>query len=660
MFGCELPHANSISHAAFSANARFLLTMSWDKSLRVWDLAPWLMLPPRSSDAFSADGSRRFQIESNKVRVFATISSNLIAERAVKYVVGKVVCDTAGTRCLFMPAKLDKEAVVAGYDFQANREISAVLSTLVSNNWSIAEGAAVATTVHSNTVTIYDLATGKALSKYVHQTPVEGLAVSHDGRRIAVRSGRDAQVIDSATGAAISPRLTHVLPVGCVQFNRAGTLLLTGCSDDKLTEGYAQLWDATTGAPRLGRFAHKDGISALAFSPDETLIATGGEDWVARVWDAKTGANVATFQHSFGIDSVGFSQDGKWLTTGSRDKTARVWDIGTVTPVTPPFTGDSEVFNTRFVGTGQLAVTDFKRLTRIFTLPRSSQPLDQIRTTSAFLSGQIARREDMEQITATLQDTYRQSAELTDSRWHWEQAYDCERLRLFAGAEFHLNCTVKLGYSRGDIYARLGNAAAENGHWTEARASYAKALGNAPRDVISLARLQLINLVTKHPSTQNNGVAALAALANESKWTDEAAWILALSATSTNAAVTPPLSAVAQMLAASPKSSEIIALAGLIDYRCNRGPLLKDFDERITQVQGEIAPECYLVRALMLASQNEKADASAELTRMETGTMAGLPWQRRARVQLLRDTVDAAIGTDAVQKVTGTASANRH
>jgi len=71
-------------------------------------------------------------------------------------------------------------------------------------------------------------------------------------------------------------------------------------------------------------------LDAVTFSPDGTLIASGGRDNSVRIWSAETGANLRTIQgHTDWVMSVAFSPDGRLLVTGSRDNSVRLFDVDT-------------------------------------------------------------------------------------------------------------------------------------------------------------------------------------------------------------------------------------------------------------------------------------------------------------------------------------------
>ncbi|MBI3864184.1 MAG: protein kinase [Planctomycetia bacterium] len=76
------------------------------------------------------------------------------------------------------------------------------------------------------------------------------------------------------------------------------------------------------------RWKHGSPIYAIAYSPDDSIIAAGDNFGFLKLWNARTGEELATARASeSAIMSLAFNPDGKSLITGSADSQARIWSV---------------------------------------------------------------------------------------------------------------------------------------------------------------------------------------------------------------------------------------------------------------------------------------------------------------------------------------------
>ncbi|KAL3492213.1 WD40-repeat-containing domain protein [Aspergillus germanicus] len=85
---------------------------------------------------------------------------------------------------------------------------------------------------------------------------------------------------------------------------------------------------------------HLRGVSAVRFSPDAGMIASGGADGAIKVWDTSTGKLIHTFEgHLAGVSTISWAPDGATIASGSDDKTIRLWNVLTGKAHRTPFLG---------------------------------------------------------------------------------------------------------------------------------------------------------------------------------------------------------------------------------------------------------------------------------------------------------------------------------
>ncbi|KAH0405333.1 hypothetical protein KCU89_g213, partial [Aureobasidium melanogenum] len=102
--------------------------------------------------------------------------------------------------------------------------------------------------------------------------------------------------------------------------------LIASASDDST----ARLWDIATGATRSILEGHTGPVTAVAFSPNGKLLASVSWDNTIRLWDVPTGSPQRTLEdHTNTVTAVAFSPDGKLIASASDDSTVKIWDAAT-------------------------------------------------------------------------------------------------------------------------------------------------------------------------------------------------------------------------------------------------------------------------------------------------------------------------------------------
>jgi WD40 repeat protein len=161
--------------------------------------------------------------------------------------------------------------------------------------------------------------------------PLSALAFSPDGKTLAVGAYQEVLLWDLAN-AKLAKRI-GVGQIGdfvrSVAFRNNGQWLAVA-EGTPYGPGAVKLLDVNSGQPVLAFQEPKDAVFSVAFSPDGKLLAAGGADNVARVWNVDEKKLVGELKsHTSWVLSTSFSADGKFVVTSSADRTAQVWEVGT-------------------------------------------------------------------------------------------------------------------------------------------------------------------------------------------------------------------------------------------------------------------------------------------------------------------------------------------
>jgi WD40 repeat protein/tRNA A-37 threonylcarbamoyl transferase component Bud32 len=166
-----------------------------------------------------------------------------------------------------------------------------------------------------------------------HTNGVLAVAFSPDGSRIASGSADcNVKVWDRQMQREIVTLRGHAAAVTAVAFSRDGLRLASGSAD-----GDVRVWDVVRGDVQLLWRGHSAAVSSLAYDPDARhLVSTArGELSLGelKLWDAGTGAALASKTWHTSLAAADFSPDGHRLVTAGHDGNILVWDTATLAPI---------------------------------------------------------------------------------------------------------------------------------------------------------------------------------------------------------------------------------------------------------------------------------------------------------------------------------------
>ncbi|MFV2067715.1 MAG: c-type cytochrome domain-containing protein, partial [Pirellulales bacterium] len=86
------------------------------------------------------------------------------------------------------------------------------------------------------------------------------------------------------------------------------------------------LWEANTGRSYATLKGHTKAVTGLSWRSDSNVLASASEDGTIRLWEMENGTQIKKFNaHGGGVTSVEFARDGRLVSCG-RDRVAKLWD----------------------------------------------------------------------------------------------------------------------------------------------------------------------------------------------------------------------------------------------------------------------------------------------------------------------------------------------
>jgi eukaryotic-like serine/threonine-protein kinase len=344
-------HFNAIFSVVYSPDGRWLVSGSADRTIRFWRI--------EGGDAVSVLGDHpdtayrvAFCGDSNHVAAICTNTND----------------HSLGSEARVWPSPLRADSrILPGH----SRYVYAVAFS-PDGRWFASGGWG------DHTIHLWDAASGELIVALKGpQAAIGALAVSPDGRRLAVRShDGKLRIWDMTMGRLLFP----AVDVGTFDVGHPENVAITADGDAGACgcDGRIRFWDLSTGQEQASLPAPVPGfVRLIAFNPQGTLLAAVVA-WNPRVFviERKTGQVVAVLAGpkdavnsvEDAVNSICFSPEGQTLLTTSADRTVRLWNAANGEPLRTPLLGHTdEVFTAVFIpGTSRIASGGRDRVVRIW------------------------------------------------------------------------------------------------------------------------------------------------------------------------------------------------------------------------------------------------------------------------------------------------------
>ncbi len=314
-------YTNLIYSAALSPDGKKIVTLSEDKTAKIWDVETGKLIADLightesvTSAAFSPDGTK----------IVTTASLDTIV-KIWKAENGKLLTDLTG-------------------------QTDSIISTAFSPH-----GEKILTISGGKTIKIWNVADGKLIANLTgHTDEVKSASFSPDGNKIVITWGDGtANIWDVASEKLVINLADRTEMFKTATFSPDGKRIVTSS-----WEKDAKIWDVESGNLIAELIGHTDRTISAAFSPDRKWIVTASDDRTAIIWDVESRELIMKCKgHERSVNSSSFSPNGKRFVTASRDKTAKIWDVESRYVIAELIGHTQSVYSAIFSSDGKKIVT---------------------------------------------------------------------------------------------------------------------------------------------------------------------------------------------------------------------------------------------------------------------------------------------------------------
>lgn len=281
-------HQDGVWSVALSPRGHILVTGSWDKTIKVWNVATGQLLRTLMghqeavwSVALAADG-----------KTLASGSS-------------------------------DQQIKIW------NLPTGQLIHTLTGHsNWVAAvdlspKGELVASASSDKTLKVWSVKSGELIHTLQgHGCAVTCIAFTPDGKTLVSGSGdKTLKIWSLTTGECRGTFIGHRASVTCLAISPDGK---TGVSGD--VKQTLCVWNLETLELNYTLTGHSGTIWSVAIAPDGEQLVSSSRDKTVKIWDLQTGELRATLMgHRSAVNDVAIARNGQILVSASHDQTIKIW-----------------------------------------------------------------------------------------------------------------------------------------------------------------------------------------------------------------------------------------------------------------------------------------------------------------------------------------------
>ncbi|MGL1956012.1 MAG: hypothetical protein OCD00_01675 [Colwellia sp.] len=266
---------------------------------------------------------------------------------------------------------LEKNALMFNWAQQQNSSDNLVLTV------DINESASHVMTANREDFALWNLATGKSEGYWkVRESTIRDIALSNDGDYLLIGKGNGVVVhVAIDTGRRLE-FLGHKEKINSVDMMPNGRVAMSGGNDF-----IAYVWDTISGQV-IYQFNHTSRVSKVALDANGRYAFSADSMKTAYIWNLKTGKLISqlkgTKRHEV-FSSVRFSKDGKTMVTGAASSKVSVWDVATgkrtanwhVTPKEAKRPTGAVVYSVAFGDNNTLLTISSSGYAELWSLPKT-------------------------------------------------------------------------------------------------------------------------------------------------------------------------------------------------------------------------------------------------------------------------------------------------